>query len=98
MIQAEGDMHKHVAFLLFILLFARVLAMLKLTFSPKAKKTKKYFKKRLTKVWSGDIISMLSARGQQDTSAWHLVRSLKIEQQREKYKAKSFYTEMYGSV
>ena len=50
-------------------------------FLPKVKKAKKYFKKVLTRKRVSDIISRLSAKR---TAVW----SLKIEQQREKYKAK----------
>ena len=69
-------------------------------FFTKLKKAKKIFKKRLTKKGEGDIIVKLSARAatiaETRTQTFarifaelaKRVRSLKIEQQREKYKAK----------
>ena len=85
--EKKGDVHKHVAFLLCTLPFWMVWSEFDLTFSPKRKKTEKSFKKVLTRQGVSDIISRLSARR---TAVW----SLKIEQQREKYKAKALDTEM----
>jgi hypothetical protein len=60
--EKKGDVHRHVAFLLCTLPFWMAWSEFGLTFSPKRKKTKKYFKKCLTKTKSGDIISRLSRR------------------------------------
>ena len=80
-------MHKHTASLLCTLPHERFFSRAALTIFTKDKKMKKTFKKCLTKMERGDIISRLSAR----RAVW----SLKIEQQREKYKARALDTEKY---
>ena len=97
--QRTDDVHKRIACSLCILPRTSFLCQCVLAFYTKPQKTKNIFKKCLTKEGCGDIISRLSARGQRQSQPGmdkyrkvfvelaKRVRSLKIEQQREKYKA-----------